>query len=526
MEGIMDHSARDLDSEESAEPVVRPLVTAFEAYPELERRFLAARTEIWAGFRVFDLRTKLRSPEGLEIGATWFDLILHRLRAGVAIHFVLADFDPILATSLHRGTWRSVRQFSVAREMAGGAALRLLPMRHPAQAGIVPRSVFWPFVIARLRRQLGDLAKESAPTRREALTLAVGLRPWIKAEDVIGTRFAPMPNIYPATHHQKLAVFDRKTLFIGGLDLDERRYDDHEHARPADQTWHDVSVVTESADCVAAAQTHLEAFWGDAPTAPPQREGNPRFIRTLSRDGSRNPFELSPRSWFRESEKEHLRLYGAARQLIFIEAQYFRHRPLARALARLGRRNPALQLILMLPAAPEEVAFDKKPGLDARFGEYLQARCVRKIKRAFGSRAFIGMPLRQAPSRSEGRDAAHGSDIIYIHAKVSIADDAAAIVGSANLNGRSMRWDTEAGLVFDDHASVSNLRRRLFEHWLPRDAPPEAYDLATARETWARIAEENKARPPRERRGFVVPYDVRPAEAFGQTVPLLPEEIV
>ncbi len=506
-------------------PLVQPLITAYEAFPELERLFLAARTEVWAGFRIFDLRTRLRSDEAREIGATWFDLIVHRLRAGVSIHMILADFDPALATPLHRGTWRSVRQFSAAREMAGGGGLHLLPVRQPARAGLAPRFLFWPLIVARVAKQLKALTREPDDARREALALSVGLRPRLSRTG-LGARLLPLPNIYPGTHHQKLAVFDREALFIGGFDLNERRYDDPDHSRSADQTWHDVSVTTRGADCVAMAQAHLESFWGLGPTPPPQTSGDPRFVRTQSRDGSRNPFRLSPKPWIRESEMENRKLFETARNLIFIETQYFRHRPLARKLARLARRNPQLQLIMMLPAAPEEVAFDDKPGLDSRFGEYLQARCVRKVKRAFGSRAFIGMPLRPVPSNSSDRDAAYGSQIIYIHAKVAVADDTRAMVGSANLNGRSMRWDTEASIVTDDPASVATLRRRLFEHWLPEDAPPEAYDIATAREAWTRIAKENLRLPPRERRGFIVPYDVRPAEEFGQSVPLLPEEIV
>lgn len=509
---------------DEAAPLVRPLLTAYEAFPALERLFLGAEREIWAGFRLFDLRTRLRSEEARAIGETWFDLVVHRLRAGVSIHLILADFDPALATPLHRGTWRSVRQFSAARELGGGG-LHLLPVRQPARAGLAPRFVFWPLIVARVAKQLGALASEPEEARREALALAVGLRPHI-GPDGRRARFLPLPNIYPGTHHQKLAVFDRTRLFIGGLDLNERRYDDLDHSRSADQTWHDVSVETAAPECVAAAQAHLESLWGLRPTPPRQSGGDPRFVRTLSRDGSRNPFRLSPKPFIRESEEENLRLVERARRLIFIETQYFRHRPLARALARAARRNPELELIMMLPAAPEEVAFDDKPGLDARFGEYLQARCVRKVKRAFGQRAFFGMPLRPVPSRSEERDAALGSQIIYIHAKVAVADDARAMVGSANLNGRSMRWDTEASLVYEDPASVALLRRRLFEHWLPEDAPPEAFALGTARETWARIALENRRLPPRERRGFIVPYDVRPAEEFGQAVPLMPEEVV
>ncbi len=43
------------------------------------------------------------------------------------------------------------------------------------------------------------------------------------------------------------------------------------------------------------------------------------------------------------------------------------------------------------------------------------------------------------------RDRLGGAPMIYVHAKVSIFDRSAAIVSSANLNGRSLRWDTEAG---------------------------------------------------------------------------------
>ncbi|MGB4910319.1 MAG: phosphatidylserine synthase, partial [Tabrizicola sp.] len=92
-------------------PQVEILVTAAEAYPALERAFLSARAEILAGFRVFDLKTRLRSPEALVIGQTWFDLVIHTLRRGVAIRIVLSDFDPVARPRLHRATWRTVRMF-------------------------------------------------------------------------------------------------------------------------------------------------------------------------------------------------------------------------------------------------------------------------------------------------------------------------------------------------------------------------------------------------------------------------------
>ena len=128
-------------------PAVDVLVTAAEAYPALERAFLSARSEIVAGFRVFDLKTRLRSPEALAIGQTWFDLVIHTLRRGVAIRIVLSDFDPVARPRLHRATWRTVRMFWAAAELAGPEArLVVVPATHSAVAGIGARLRFWPVV--------------------------------------------------------------------------------------------------------------------------------------------------------------------------------------------------------------------------------------------------------------------------------------------------------------------------------------------------------------------------------------------
>jgi phosphatidylserine/phosphatidylglycerophosphate/cardiolipin synthase-like enzyme len=227
----------------------------------------------------------------------------------------------------------------------------------------------------------------------------------------------------------------------------------------------------------------------------------------------------------RENEEAHLALFARAQRLVFIETQFFRSSAISRALAQAGRENPLLTLILMLPAAPEEVAFDNSADLDLRYGEYLQVRAISRVRRAFGDRAFIGMPLRRVPRESPGRDTAHGADIIYIHSKVAIADDSDAIVTSANLNGRGMRWDTEAGIAIDDGASVAHLRRRLFEHWLPPDAGADYFEPATAAVAWTALAADNARRHPYERRGFIAPYDPQPAQQFGVRVPA-PEEVV
>ena len=54
-------------------------VTAGEAYPAFERAFMNAKEQISASFRLFDLTTKLHSPEARELGDTWFDLMVDTL---------------------------------------------------------------------------------------------------------------------------------------------------------------------------------------------------------------------------------------------------------------------------------------------------------------------------------------------------------------------------------------------------------------------------------------------------------------
>ncbi|RYE51300.1 MAG: hypothetical protein EOP21_01725 [Hyphomicrobiales bacterium] len=224
---------------------VEVFVTAAEAYPALERAFLAARSDIQAGFRVFDLKTRLRSPEGLAIGRTWFDLLTHTLRRGVAIRMVLSDFDPVARPRLHRATWRTVRMFWAAAELAGpGAKLTLVPSTHSAVAGLWPRVMFWPLVQSRLLRVSGWLRRQIDAHRLAALREMPGVRGMLAAKDALPRpRLWSLPPLYPATHHQKLAVFDGEAVYIGGLDLDERFYDTPDHRLPGHETWHDVQLM-------------------------------------------------------------------------------------------------------------------------------------------------------------------------------------------------------------------------------------------------------------------------------------------
>lgn len=512
---------------------IQVLVTAAEAYPVLERAFLSAEREILAGFRVFDLKTRLRSPEGLRIGKTWFDLVIHTLRRGVAIRIVVSDFDPIARPRMHRATWRTARMFWAAAELAGpGAKLDFVPSTHSAVAGIWPRLLFWPVVQSRLGRMAGWLRRQVREHRMTALRDMPGVQGMLAAKDALPRpRLMLVPPLFPATHHQKLAVFDGARIYIGGLDLDERFYDTPEHRLPGHETWHDVQLMIEG-PVAQDAKAHLENFLSiisgtrEAGPAAPERDGL-RFVRTLSRRRLRGAWHfISPEPVVHEIEAAHDTWIEQSRQLIYVETQYFRNRRMARNLAQAARDNPELKMILILPAAPDDVAFEGATGLDARLGEFLQAKCLRILRRGFGRRLFVGGAAQPRRTRARGRAQLKGAPLVYIHAKVTVFDDTAAIVSSANLNGRSLRWDTEAGVVMTDPDAVSALRLRLMAHWLPDTAGADFFTPDRAVQAWWALAARNSKLPPEERRGFLLPYNLRSAEVFGRAFPLVPDEMV
>lgn len=509
----------------------RVLLTAAEAYPAFERAVLDAKTEIWASFRIFDLDTRLRSDEALQIGETWFDLMVHTLARGVRVRMVITDFDPVARPKVHAMTWRSMRQFCAAREAAGpNADLVVRPSLHASRTGILPRIAVYPMAASAMRRACKWLNELDPDLRRATMQNLPGLMRYLRTNPDGGVsplRFI-VPELFPATHHQKLAVFDRRLLYIGGLDLNERRYDSPDHRQPGRETWHDVQLMMDGR-VVAEAQRHLETFLSvvaGASSPAPVRQ----LLRTLSRQRLRNAAFFGPKPVANEILEGHKILIRRAKRLIYLETQYFRDRQLARALADAARANPDLGLILILPAAPEEVAFDGSEQLDSRYGEFLQARCVRKVRDAFRERAFIGAGAQpRAATRSyrkKSRERLRGAELVYIHSKVSIFDDTEAIVSSANLNGRSLRWDTEAGVFLSNGRTVDKLRRRVFGHWLPADADEAFFDPATAARAWRRLAIRNARREPEEREGFILPYDLKAAEAFGVELPVIPEEMV
>lgn len=505
------------------------LLTAGEAWPAFEEAVLAAERRVVCGFRVFDPTTKLRSEAGGEIGEDWFDLLVHVLQKGVQVDMILSDFDPVVAPDMHRLTWASMRVFAAIRETAGpDARLSVIPAMHPAQAGDVTATALWPKVWSELR-ELRDRLNALEPDERDQFFSNLpGTHRWLRQTETgeIETYNPSPPPLRTVSHHQKLAVIDGRTLYIGGLDLNPRRYDTPVHHRAAEETWHDVQVLVTGA-VAEVAEAHLDDLLPAVAGAVEIGEDAHGFCRTLSRR-KENWTSFAPEV-VRTSIADHTHEWiDRSERSLYFETQFFRDRDLAKTLARRAKEAPDLECLFVIPAAPEVVAFDKRDKLDARYGEYLQSECVRRVMDAFGERVYFASPAQKRsaqPDLADSNDRACrcGAPLIYVHAKVSVFDRRAVLVSSANLNTRSLAWDTEAGLLRDDPEFAGHVLRRALGHWMSDvEFDADRPLVAQIREQ----AELDRARQPENRQGFLLPYDVTAAEAFGTNLPGVPEGLV
>ncbi|MCA1336581.1 phospholipase D family protein [Pseudooceanicola marinus] len=505
-----------------------PLVTAAEMFPALETLCLQAKSEVLMSFRIFDPRTRLHSAEAeaLEL-KTWADLVAHVAARGVKMRLLIADFDPVFTPDLHRDAWDAGAGFAAgllshtqAEDTAEFHGAEVLVAQHQASAAPVWKRIFG----SRVRASVEDLRQRNperlTPLQLRALSGDVTLR--------------------PASLHQKLAVADGRQAIIGGLDVDERRWDDESHEQRAEDTWHDVSLRVSGAvagdirrhfaDCWSRAQkAGAASFAAEASpvesTAPlPDKHMSamgPRLLRTQSQP-RRGPLRLGPKPAITEHEEAHLAAFDSAEKLIYLESQFFRHMPLARALARAAERAPRLNCILVLPTEPERVIFNGDTSIDARHELALQLRCLNHVRRAFGDRLAVVAPAQPRPAPRHTPKPLYGAGVIYLHSKVTLVDDKLAILGSANLNGRSMRWDTEASLQFHDTASIRALRKRLMKSWLQdhmKDIDPHCAD------DWTALAHAEAGRDPEARSAHILPWPERRNRRLARFLPVLPPEM-
>ncbi len=281
-------------------------------------------------------------------------------------------------------------------------------------------------------------------------------------------------------HHQKIVVVDDAVAFCGGLDLAVGRWDTTEHRpRHPDRCapdgepcppFHDLQMVIDGAAAAALAEL-VRARWLEAacrqalpfePTGDPWPDAVRPDLTDVEIGIARTIPTMSGRPGVHEIKALYCRAVAAAERFIYIENQYLTADCVAEALVRRMTENPQLQVIVVGPKQPAG-------WLEARSMGAGRERFVRRLEEA----GVIDRFRLLYPVVVDGGD----ETPVMVHAKVLTVDDGLLMIGSANLNNRSMGTDTECNLVVEaasaaESEAIAGLRDRLLAEHL--DATPEA----------------------------------------------------
>lgn len=272
-----------------------------------------------------------------------------------------------------------------------------------------------------------------------------------------------------ASHHQKLVIIDDAVAFSGGIDLAASRWDDRAHRpehplrRDPDGSpyppFHDAQIAVDGPAARALAEL-ARARWHSATgetLAPVRGDSDPWPPRLRSDiDEVDVAIARTQAPWrdhveIREVEALYRDTIAAAERSIYIENQYLTSTVVCGALCERLSRERGPEVVLVTPR-------EQSGRLERATMGLLRLRRFQELQAADRH----GRLRIMAPH-------VHGADV-NVHAKIMIADDRLARVGSANLSNRSMRLDTECDLAIEasdarGRAAISRLRDDLLaEH--------------------------------------------------------------
>ena len=251
------------------------------------------------------------------------------------------------------------------------------------------------------------------------------------------------------SHHQKILIIDDDLAVCGGIDMTGDRWDTRDHladdprrTRPRGKPygpWHDATMVVTGE--VAQALAHLTRdrweratgevlesveeggiLWPDGLT-PDFEDVTLAIARTIA------PWHDQPE--VREVEALHLATVARATRTIYSENQYFTSPRIAAALVERMKAVPELEVVMVMPLTADG-------WLEQQAMDGARVRLVREMQEEVGADRFrVFYPVNA------------GGQPIYCHAKITITDDRALRIGSANLNNRSMALDSECDLMLE-----------------------------------------------------------------------------
>ena len=284
-----------------------------------------------------------------------------------------------------------------------------------------------------------------------------------------------LDDVHPAgaSHHQKLVVVDDRVAFVGGFDLAKGRWDTTEHRPENSQRqdngspygpFHDVQqmvageVASRLAQLVRKRWERATGYQIPELTSPDQVVW-PETVSSVIEGAQlailRTEPEYDDALEVREVEQFYLDAIHQAKSTIYIENQYLTAHNVGKELEEALRRDNGPEVLIVLPKKCSGWLEEETMGV-------LRQRLVKRLRGADKhQRLKVCYPERQ------GLD----PDIINVHSKILIVDDHLLTIGSANLNNRSMGFDTECNLALSaiDQPRVSDViadfrNRLLAEH--------------------------------------------------------------
>lgn len=293
-----------------------------------------------------------------------------------------------------------------------------------------------------------------------------------------------------ASQHQKLVVIDNQVAFCGGLDLTNSRWDTPEHRveDPRRTTpdgvayppFHDIQMAVQGEAAAKLGQLFTDRWeWATghciAPAKPASGSDAP-WPDNLSPDladiqvGISRTFPAyKDRNQVFEVEALYTDGIEAAEKSIYIETQYLTSAKIAGALEKSLSREQGPDICIVLPR--------KSSGwLEQSTMDSIRARVLKQLSAADDHHRLQAC----YPVLDDGKTP------LYVHAKLMIVDDRLAVIGSANISNRSMRFDSECVLAVtaepveeDDRVgdAILSLRHRLLAEHLdkPVDEVAEAF---------------------------------------------------
>ena len=304
-----------------------------------------------------------------------------------------------------------------------------------------------------------------------------------------------------SSHHQKVVVIDDALAFVGGLDLTSCRWDTPEH-RPDDPRrrdasgdactpFHDIQAAVDGAAAAALGELARERWRRatgkklsaseSAQRSDPWPDSLPVDLADADVAIARTEPEYDDYSGVMEIKCLLLDMIGAAEQRVYLENQYFSASSIAEALAtRLA--EPAGPEVVMVSREREEGWLE-----DSTMG-VLRARSHQRLLEADAHQRY-GFFYPRVPGL--------GDSYVNVHSKVLIVDDELLTIGSANMNNRSMGFDTECNLAIEARGeervrdAIRALRHRLLGEHLGTSAEKIAACEQQAGSTLAAIKELN-----------------------------------